>query len=224
MILLRPTISNQKKIVTYLKSLYEIEGRYESEMKEEQKRSRDPFRILIGTILSQRTRDENTHAATEALFSRYKSPRELAEGNIKIIEKLIRPAGFYHVKAKKIIEVARIIHEDYNGKVPKDMDRLLKLPSVGRKTANCVLVYGFNIPAIPVDTHVHRISNRLGLVSTKTPEQTEIELMEKLNKEFWIDINNLMVRFGQDICRPVGPRCRECDLKKQCDYFKEQRD
>ena len=216
---MRPTAINQKKLVEYLKSLYESE--YESEMKEQQKRRRDPFRILIGTILSQRTRDENTHEATKALFSKYKNPKELAGGNLRTIEKLIRPAGFYHVKAKKIKEVARIIHEQYNDMVPDNMDSLLALPSVGRKTANCVLVYGFNIPAIPVDTHVHRISNRLGLVSTKTPEETELALQKNLDQRYWIDINNLMVRFGQEQCKPIGPKCSICELTKLCDYYKQ---
>jgi endonuclease-3 len=215
---MRPSAANQKRLVEYLKSLYEDE--YQSEMKEQQKRRRDPFRILIGTILSQRTRDENTHAATEALFSKYKNPKELAGGNLRTIEKLIHPAGFYRVKAKKVKAVAEIIHEQYHDKVPDDMDSLLALPSVGRKTANCVLVYGFNIPAIPVDTHVHRISNRLGLVSTKTPDETELALEKKLDQRYWIDINNLMVRFGQEQCRPIGPKCSGCELRKLCDYYK----
>jgi endonuclease-3 len=117
-------------------------------------------------------------------------------------------------------EVAKIIHEEYHGQVPDDMESLLELPSVGRKTANCVLVYGFGIPAMPVDTHVHRISNRLGLVKTKTPDQTEDELRLKLDQRFWLDINNLMVRFGQDICRPINPKCNLCNLKSSCNYFK----
>ena len=217
---MRSTAADQKKLVEYLKSLYEAEGVYGSEMKEQQKRTRDPFRVLIGTILSQRTRDENTHEATEALFSKYGNAEQLAGGNIRTIEKLIRPAGFYHVKAKKVKEVAGIIHGRYGGKVPREMDALLALPSVGRKTANCVLVYGFNIPAIPVDTHVHRISNRLGLVDTKTPEETELALQEKLDRRYWIDINNLMVRFGQDICKPIGPKCSECDLRMLCNYYR----
>jgi endonuclease-3 len=217
---MRPTPSNQKRLIDYLKSLYEIEGEHESEMKEQQKKNRDPFRILIGTILSQRTRDENTHEATEALFGKYKNAKELSRGNIKTIERLIRKAGFYHVKAKKVKEVAGIIDKNYKGKVPRDIDDLVALPSVGRKTANCVLVYGFGIPAIPVDTHVHRISNRLGFVNTKTPEGTEIELQDKLDRKYWIDLNNLLVRFGQDICKPVGPKCDLCELRKQCDYYK----
>ncbi|UCH89719.1 MAG: endonuclease III [Thermoplasmata archaeon] len=218
---MRMTEANQQKLVDYLKSLYEAEGALESELKEQLKHSgRDPFRVLIGTILSQRTRDENTHEATENLFAKYKNANELAKGDIRTIERLIKPAGFFHVKARKIKEVAGIINNKYHGKVPEDMDELLALPSVGRKTANCVLVYGFGIPAMPVDTHVHRISNRLGLVSTRTPDQTEEALRAKLKKRYWLDINNLMVRFGQDICRPIGPKCNSCKLTTSCSYFK----
>lgn len=183
---------------------------------------KEPFHSLIKTILSQRTRDENTDIAAEKLFSVYKTPRELANANVKDIEKCIKVAGFYRQKAKRIKTISQIILERYNGKVPESIDELISLPGVGRKTANCVLVYGFGKPAIPVDTHVHRISNRLGITKTKTPEETENELMEFIPKKYWIEINELFVRFGQDICRPIGPKCRECPIFNFCSYQKDK--
>ena len=138
-----------------------------------------PFSILIGTILSARTKDETTTKIVKALFSKYKNPKELANAKIKDVEKIIKSIGFYHVKSKRIVEVAKIINTKYKGKVPDDLETLVQLPGVGRKTANCVLVYAYEKPAIPVDIHVHRISNRLGLVDTKNPEETEQELMKK---------------------------------------------
>jgi endonuclease-3 len=181
----------------------------------------DPFRILIGTILSQRTRDEKTTLATERLFRRFKGPEDLARARVSEVRELIRPAGFYNMKAKSIIKVAKQLVEEFGGKVPSKMDDLLSLPSVGRKTANCVLVYGFNKPAIPVDTHVHRISNRLGLVETKTPEETEAQLVEKVPRRYWLTLNDLFVRFGQTTCKPVGPRCGDCALRARCRYYRE---
>ncbi|MDE1763954.1 MAG: endonuclease III [Thaumarchaeota archaeon] len=179
-----------------------------------------PLSILIGTILSARTRDENTSVVVRKLFSRYKTARALAGAKISDVEKIIKSTGFYHVKAKRIIEVASIIDSKYSGKVPQTLDKLIELPGVGRKTANCVLVYAFDKPAIPVDTHVHRISNRLGLVKTKTPEDTEIELMKKIPKEHWIRINDTFVMYGQNICKPISPMCAVCQIKKECNYYK----
>ena len=179
-----------------------------------------PFSILIGTILSARTKDETTTKAVKALFLKYKNPKELANAKIKDVEKIIRSIGFFHVKSKRIIEVAKIIHKKYKDKVPEDLDTLVQLPGVGRKTANCVLVYAFEKPAIPVDIHVHRISNRLGLVETKNPEDTEQELMKKIDKKFWIDINDTFVMYGQNICKPISPMCDVCKIKKSCKYYK----
>jgi endonuclease III len=181
----------------------------------------DPFRILIGTILSQRTRDERTSLATEQLFRRFKGPTELSRAPEAEVRELIRPVGFYNMKAKAVIKVAKKIVDEFGGRVPSDMESLLSLPSVGPKTANCVLVYGFDQPAIPVDTHVHRISNRLGLVDTKTPEQTEAQLVKVVPKRYWLDLNELFVRFGQTTCKPVGPRCGECTLRVRCRYYRE---
>ena len=180
------------------------------------------FSILIGTILSARTKDESTTKVIKVLFSKYKNPKDLAEAKIKEVEKIIKSIGFYHVKSKRIIEVAKIIDKKYKGKVPDDLDSLIQLPGVGRKTANCVLVYAFEKPAIPVDIHVHRISNRLGLVETKNPEETEQELMKKINKKYWIDINDTFVMYGQNICKPISPMCDICKIKKNCRYYKSK--
>ncbi len=181
-----------------------------------------PFSILIGTILSARTKDESTTKVVKELFSKYKNPKQLANAKLKDVEKIIKPIGFYHVKSKRIIEVAKIINSKYKGKVPEDLDILVQLPGVGRKTANCVLVYAFEKPAIPVDIHVHRISNRLGLVETKNPEDTEQELMKKVDKKFWIDINDTFVMYGQNICKPISPMCDVCKIKRRCKFYKSK--
>lgn len=180
----------------------------------------DPFAILIGTILSARTKDENTTKVVKELFSKYKTPKSLATAKVKDVEKIIKPIGFYRVKSKRIIDVAKIIHSKYGDMVPDNLDMLVGLPGVGRKTANCVLVYAFEKPAIPVDIHVHRISNRLGLVKTKTPEETEFELMRKIPQKYWLQINDTFVMYGQNICKPVSPMCHVCKIKKFCNYYK----
>ncbi len=178
-----------------------------------------PFSILIGTILSARTKDEATTKAVKILFSKYKNSKQLANAKTKDVEKIIKSIGFFRVKSKRIIEVAKIITTKYKGKVPNNLEELVELPGVGRKTANCVLVYAFEKPAIPVDIHVHRISNRLGLVKTKNPEETEQELMKKINKKYWIDINDTFVMYGQNICKPISPMCNVCKIKKKCKYY-----
>lgn len=179
----------------------------------------DPFKILIGTILSSRTRDETTTKVVKTLFKQFKNAKELAEGNLEEVKQIIHSIGFYNVKAKRIIEVSQLIVKRFDGKVPNSIEKLLELPGVGRKTANCVLVYGFNKPTIPVDTHVHRISNRIGLVNTKTPEKTEIELNNIINKKYWLRLNNIFVMYGQNICLPVAPKCELCELKKMCKFY-----
>lgn len=186
-------------------------------------RKRDPFKVLIAAILSHRTRDENTTRAVEALFSKYPSVELLANAELDDIEELVKPAGFYRIKAKRIKEVSRIVLERYEGKVPKELKKLLELPSVGRKTANCVLVYGYGIPAIPVDTHVHRISNRLGLVRTKNPDETEEALAKVLDKSYWLEVNELFIRFGQTVCKPTLPRCSSCLLNDRCPHHKRMK-
>ena len=180
----------------------------------------DPFRILIGTILSHRTKDENTTRATENLFSKYKTPAELANADPQTVRRLIRPSGFYNMKTKNIMIASKQLVEQFGGRVPDNEEDLLKIRSVGRKTANCVLVYAFNKPAIPVDTHVHRISNRLGLVKTKMPEETEAELVKSVPMRYWLEVNDLFVRFGQTTCKPIGPRCGICTLTGACEYYR----
>ncbi|MGC9518012.1 MAG: endonuclease III domain-containing protein [Methanomicrobiales archaeon] len=171
-------------------------------------------------MLSQRTRDENTDAASLELFSKYHTVEDIANAPVEDLQVLIKKAGFYRVKAQRIKDVSRILIEEYGSNVPDNINELLNLPGVGRKTANCVLVYGFKKSAIPVDVHVHRISNRIGLVETKTPEETEIELEKIVPEELWIDLNDLMVQFGQDICKPIGPKHNECPIKNYCDLYK----
>lgn len=182
---------------------------------------KDPYRVLIRTILSARTRDENTDQASARLFSRHQSINDIADANVEDLEELVRPAGFYHVKAGRIKEVSQILLDEYDGQVPDDLEELLTLPGVGRKTANCLLVYGFGKPAICVDVHVHRISNRIGLVHTKNPEQTEDELKKVVPRKYWLEINDLLVQFGQTICRPVNPLHDECPVNKWCDYYRD---
>ncbi len=182
----------------------------------------DPFRVLIATVLSHRTRDPVTAQASTRLFARYPGPRQLAKANTRTVSRLIRPVGFYKTKAKTIKRIARIIVEEYGGKVPKEMDKLLGLPSVGRKTANCVLVYGFKQPAIPVDTHVHRIFNRIGVVETKTPLETEEELTRVVDRRDWLPLNEVFVKFGQLVCKPIGPKCPVCPLTDRCKWYHER--
>ena len=178
----------------------------------------DPYKVLVRTILSQRTRDENTDQATENLFSKYKDIYGIVDAPTEDVQELIKPAGFYRVKAGRIQEVSQILIDEYGGEVPDTLEELVKLPGVGRKTANCVLVFAFELPAIPVDTHVHRISNRMGLVDTKNPDETEVELSKIAPKELWIKLNDLMVQFGQNICKPTSPQCEMCPVNYLCDY------
>ncbi len=181
----------------------------------------DPFKILIGTILSARTRDEITTKVIKSLFSEFKNPDELSKANLKDLKKVIQKIGFYNVKAARIKEVSQKLIENYNGKVPSNLDDLLTLPGVGRKTANCVLVYGFKKPAIPVDIHVHRISNRIGIVNTKKPEETEMVLQKSVERKHWTRINETFVTYGQNICLPKNPKCKICHLTKICKYYKK---
>ena len=191
-----------------------LEG--EAHLDELASQKQDPFKILISTILSARTRDENTRQATNALFSKYKTPAMIANADLSNLEELIQKAGFYRVKALRLKEVSSLIVKKFDGHVPDNFEDLINLPGVGPKTANCVLVYAFKLPAIPVDTHVHRISNRLQWVKTTKPEQTEEQLKLKIPKDQWIRINRLFVRFGQEICRPNNPKCVECPITQIC--------
>ncbi|MFH1721020.1 MAG: endonuclease III [Candidatus Altiarchaeota archaeon] len=181
----------------------------------------DPFKVLISTILSARTKDENTARVSAILFSRFTDAASLSRAPIDEIENLIKSIGFYRAKAKHIKETSRMIVDDFMGIIPNNIKDLLTLPGVGRKTANCLLVYGYGIPAIAVDTHVHRISNRLGWVKTKTPEETEKVLEKILPKRWWLKINEYFVLYGKEICQPKKPKCGECVIENICKYEKK---
>ena len=179
-------------------------------------RERDPFHVLVSTIISLRTKDKVTAEASSRLLSQASDPAKMSLLSPEEIADLIYPAGFYRVKGENIRKAAEIIIRDHDGHVPPDLTELLKFPGVGRKTANLVLSLGFGIDAICVDIHVHRISNRMGWVYTKEPDETERELMKILPRKYWIGINGLLVAFGQKICTPVSPHCSECDVYSYC--------
>jgi endonuclease-3 len=176
----------------------------------------EPFKVLIATVISQRTREEQTTAISKVLFARYPDAASLADAPVDELERLLRGSQYPEVKAPRIKEIARILRDNFGGQVPRTIDELLALPGVGRKTANCVLLYAFNVPAICVDTHVQRISNRLGWVQTKTPDQTEIALMRILPAPYWLTINRLMVQHGRAICLPSIPQCWRCPVRQWC--------
>jgi endonuclease-3 len=176
-----------------------------------------PFRVLVSCILSLRTQDSTTAKASHRLFALADSPQSMIKLSAKSIEKAIFPVGFYRTKAKIIRQICAVLLRDYGGKVPDDIDELLKFKGVGRKTANLVVTLGYRKPGICVDTHVHRISNRWGYVKTATPEKTEFALRAKLPKEYWIEFNDLLVSFGQHLCRPISPLCSRCPIFRYCD-------
>ena len=177
---------------------------------------RDPFRILIACLLSLRTKDETTGPAAERLFALAHTPEAMRRLTPRRIERAIFPVGFYRTKARVIRGVCRDLLARFGGTVPGDLDALLTLKGVGRKTANLVVTMGFGRPGICVDTHVHRISNRLGFVRTKSPEQTELALRKKLPRRHWIELNDLLVAFGQNVCQPLSPRCSTCPVRTLC--------
>jgi endonuclease-3 len=177
----------------------------------------NPYHILVTTILSLRTKDTLTSQVAPRLLALADNPDEMVRHSPEVIAQVIYPVGFYRNKAKSILAVSQQLIDKYHGQVPDDLDELLKLPGVGRKTANLVLTAGFNKPGICVDTHVHRISNRWGYVRTKTPEETEFALRHKLPLEYWIEFNGLLVSMGQTICHPTSPRCSQCPVSQFCD-------
>jgi len=181
----------------------------------------DPFHVLIATILSQRTRDDNTRKASDNLFRKYNSIDEIAAADIDEVAELVRPAGFPKQKAAAIVECCNILKERFDRKVPEDTETLLSLPMVGRKTAACVRSYAMGIPAVCVDTHVHRIANLMGLVRTKDPVATEFELMRITPEDRWSDINRYLVRHGQVVCLPNHPKCEKCSVREMCSFFSE---
>lgn len=177
---------------------------------------KNPYLVLIACILSLRTNDRTTYPATLRMLELAKIPEEMVKVSEEDLAQAIYPVGFYKNKASQIIELSKKIVKDYGGNVPNSIDELCKFRGVGRKTANLVMTLGFGIPAICVDVHVHRIFNRIGYVNTKTPEETEFALREKLPVEFWIPINTLMVTHGQNVCKPIKPRCEICPINKYC--------
>ena len=178
--------------------------------------SDSPFKVLISCILSLRTQDRTTAQASRRLFALADSPETMVRLTAKKIEQAIFPVGFYRTKAKTILEICRNLIQNYSTRVPDEIDELLKFKGVGRKTANLVVTLGYNKPGICVDTHVHRISNRWGYIKTATPEKTEAALRKKLPKQYWIEYNDLLVSFGQQLCRPISPLCSRCPVAKYC--------
>ena len=179
---------------------------------------RNPYLVLIACILSLRTNDKTTYPATLRMLELAKTPQEMMNISEDDLANAIYPVGFYKNKAKQIIELSKTIVEKLNGKVPDTIENLIKFNGVGRKTANLVLAKGFGIPAICVDVHVHRIFNRIGYVTTKTPDETEFALREKLPQKYWLDINTLMVTHGQNVCNPTKPKCDECPIREFCEF------
>ncbi len=184
----------------------------------------DPFKVLISTILSQRTRDEKTEEASDRLYARYDTPTAIANAPIRELRELIRPVGFYRQKAAKIREVSRILLDEHGGRVPRTYEELIALPQVGPKTANCVLVYGYGEPAIPVDVHVAVISRRLGLApADATEEEVERSLRRAVPRELWLSLNEWFVRYGKEVCRTSFPRCELCAFRGFCRYYRRRR-
>ena len=184
-----------------------------------QAQTRSPFKVLVGTILSARTKDETTAAAVRKLFAKVSTPADLQKLTVKQIEKLIFPVGFYRVKAKHLKKLPEVLEREFDGKIPDTIDELCRLPGVGRKTANLVVTVAFDKYGICVDIHVHRISNRLGLINTNTPLESEMKLREILPKRYWKNWNSYLVSFGQTLCKPVSPHCHRCPITKYCNTF-----
>ncbi len=196
--------------------LRELSGRYPLTMLGSWNARRvSAYQTLIGTILSARSRDEMTDVITERLFARFPTPKALAEADRRIVEKILQPIGFYRTKASYVMETARMV-EAAGGKIPETIEELMEFPGVGRKVANCVLVYAFGQQAIPVDTHVHRVSNRIGWIKTKAPEETERALVALVPKRLWPIINEALVAHGKAVCKPIGPTCDVCPIRRHC--------
>jgi endonuclease III len=202
------------KIVAILKQ--EVRSMEVPIVTEISRRRRDPFDVLVSTVLSLRTKDEVTREAATRLLARGRTPDEILAIPEEEIAKLIFPVGFYKTKARNLRKICQDLLDRFQGKVPNNLDELLTLQGVGRKTANLVVTLGFGEPGICVDTHVHRVSNRIGYVSTKTPDQTETALREKLPPAYWIEYNDLLVTWGQNICRPISPFCSRCAIRVHC--------
>ncbi len=201
-------------VVKVLKILAKAEGK--TMLGEFAKDKLGPFQMLIGTILSARCRDEVTNPVSRRLFKKYPTAEKLAKAMPKDVERMIKSIGFFRNKTKNIIKTSKMIVDDFDNKVPDNFEDLMKFPGVGRKVAGCVMVYAHQKDAIPVDTHVHRISNRLGWVKTKQPEKTEQELMKIVPKKYWQIVNDFLVYHGKTICKPQIPLCSQCAVNKYC--------
>jgi endonuclease III len=200
------------RIVRVLKSLSKFQGKTMLARLGKGK----PFETLVATVLSARTRDEVTEVVAKELLQRYPNPKALASADVREVERKIKRIGLYRTKSRRLVEIAKKLLSDHKGFVPNDLDALMKLPGVGRKTAGCVVVYAFGGVALPVDTHVHRISNRLGWVQTKTPEATEKALLRVVPKTWWPKVNDLLVAHGKNLCKPGRPLCDACPASKDC--------
>ena len=203
-------------IDTVLKSIRHENKRFVEPIVTTISRKRTPFHVLISCLLSLRTKDQTTREASRRLFAVADNSEEMMKIPIPKLEKLIYPVGFYRTKARKIKEICKVLIEEYRSRVPDEIDELLKLNGVGRKTANLVVTLGYKKPGICVDTHVHRITNRWGYVKTKNPHETEFALREKLPKKYWLTINDLLVTYGQNICVPISPKCSICQVGMYC--------
>jgi len=196
--------------------LKKVADKYAEPLAERERKHGDAFRVLVGVLLSSRTKDDTTGPAVDRLFAKGSTPEELVQLSENKIEKEIFPVGFYHTKAKHVKRTARMLVDEFGSKVPQTMEELLRLPGIGRKSANLILGVAFGKPTICVDTHVHRITNRWGYVQTKNPLQTEMALRKKLPERYWIEINRLLVIYGQNICTPISPYCSGCKIRQHC--------
>lgn len=208
---------NDNQIDSIIKILKKVVKEWKVPIVTEVSWDRSPYKVLISCLLSLRTKDDVTREASKRLFSIADTPDKMLKVPKKKIEKAIYPVGFYKTKAERILGISKTLVDKYKSGVPDEIDELLKLKGVGRKTANLVVTLGFNKPGICVDTHVHRISNRLGYVHTRTPDKTEFALREKLPKKHWIIYNDLLVTYGQNICKPISPLCSKCPIEQYCD-------
>ena len=209
-------IMNIDKIIENLKNDNSTNRVVQTEFVKFMEGVNDPYLVLICCILSLRTNDKTTYPCSMRMLELGKTPEEISKLSPDVLAKAIYPVGFYQNKAEQMIALSKELVEKYNSKVPDEIEELIKFKGVGRKTANLVLTKGFNKPAICVDVHVHRISNRLGYVETKNPEETEFALRAKLPKKYWIDFNTLLVTHGQNVCKPQKPDCANCSIEKYC--------
>jgi endonuclease III len=205
-----------KDIRTVLDILTDYFKEFETPTVRRTSETKDPFKILISCLLSLRTQDKNTEKASNQLFAVAQTPKEILKLSDKKLQKLIFSSGHYIKKAGVLKHVSKVILEEFNGKVPDTEEELLSIKGIGRKTANIVLCFAFNKNVIPVDTHLHRLPNRLGWVKTKNPEETEFALMKVIPKEYWKELNTLLIKFGKNVCLPISPYCSRCPVSKYC--------